>query len=74
MFRILIPIVALLVVGKAMKRRRIVQYLSGKTPTEARALIVEKASDRTTDEKASAIADRVVAKLDAKGVLAPEPV
>ena len=74
MFRFIVPLVLLLGLAKAGKRRKIINHLSGKTPSEARALIVAKASQKAGAERAEAIADRLVSKLETKGVLAPEPV
>ncbi|MEM7274871.1 MAG: hypothetical protein AAF547_17440 [Actinomycetota bacterium] len=74
MFRFLPLIAGLLFVAAVGKRRRMVSRLSGKTPSEVRAIVHAKAASRTGSEKADAIADRVVAKLEARGVLAPEPV
>lgn len=71
MSRIILPVLAFLGLAKATKRRKVVNRLSGKTPDEAHALIVNKVSKRTANEaKANAIADRLVAKLDQKGILA----
>lgn len=69
-----IIVIALAVIGLAtvlaeIKRRRIVNYLSGRTPEEARQIVVEKASPRVGAERAEMIADRIVAKLDADGLL-----
>ena len=59
----------------AGKRRRIIRQFEGATPTEARDRIVRFVTNRTDDPaKAEHVADRVVARLDARGVLAPEPV
>ena len=73
LFRLLI--IGLAAVGLAaivvgVKKRRIINYLSGRTPEEARQIVVEKVSPRVGQEKAEKIADRVVARLDANGLLA----
>lgn len=52
------------------KKRRILQYLSGKTEDEARAMIVAKATPKFGAEKASHVADRIVTRLAAEGRLA----
>ena len=72
MLRIILPVLALLGLAKGTKRRRIINHFSGKTPQEARTIIVERVSRRTDDTaKADAIADRIVAKLSDRGILAP---
>ena len=58
--------------GRA-KKRHIVRRFDGKTAAEAHATILEYATRRTGDEtKAAHIADRVVERLQARGVLADE--
>lgn len=69
---ILLALVGVVALVGAAKRRSMVDYLAGKTPTEAREMIVAKATPRAGEEKANLIADRVVEKLEARGVLAPE--
>ena len=62
-------LVAIPLLGAA-KKRRISRSLSGKTEAEAREMIVAKATPRVGPEKASEIADRMVARLAAHGYLA----
>ena len=58
--------------GRA-KKRHIVQRFEGKTPAEAHEAILAYATRRTGDpEKAAHIADRVVDRLQQRGVLAEE--
>ena len=57
----------------AAKKRRIIAHLSGKTETEARELILAKATPRVGAERAEAIADRIIARMSAHGRLASEP-
>ncbi|MEO0492341.1 MAG: hypothetical protein AAF081_02880 [Actinomycetota bacterium] len=55
------------------KKRSIIRRFRGATPDEARARIVEYATKRTGDaEKAERIADRMIARLQARGVLADD--
>lgn len=65
-------LLAIPVVGAA-KKRRIIGHLSGKTETEARELILAKATPRVGPEKAEAIAERIIAQMSAHGRLASEP-
>jgi len=70
-----IAVVALALIGlvtiiAGVKRRRIINHLTGRTPEEARQIVVDKASPRVGPERAERIADRVVAKLDEHGLLA----
>ena len=61
------------VAGRA-KKRHLVRRFEGKTPTEARETILAHATRRTGDaDTAAHIADRIVERLQARGVLAPEP-
>ncbi len=62
-------LVAIPLVGLA-KKRRMLRYLSGKTEDEAREMILAKATPRFGAEKASHIADQIVARLAADGRLA----
>ena len=62
-------LVAIPLVGIA-KKRRILGYLSGMTEDEARELITAKATPKFGAEKATEIADRIVARLAAEGRLA----
>lgn len=69
-----IAFVALALVGLAavlagVKKRRIINHLSGRTPEDARQIVFDKASQKVGPEKAEKIADRVVEKLDAQGLL-----
>lgn len=60
-------------VAAKAKKRSIIRRFRGATPEEARARIVEYATKRTGDAtKAEHIADRMVARLQARGVLADD--
>lgn len=60
------------IAGRA-KKRHIIRRFEGSTPTEAREAILAYATRRTGDaDKAAHIADRVVERLQQRGVLAPE--
>ena len=60
-------------IAGAAKKRHIVRRFEGKTPSEARAAVLEYATRRTGDpERAAHIADRVVERLQQRGVLAPD--
>jgi hypothetical protein len=67
---VLLAVIGLLAIVAGVKKRRIIDHLSGRTPEEARQIVVDKASPRVGPEKAERIADRVVAKLDEHGLLA----
>lgn len=74
--RLLAVIGAATVVAGAVaraKKRSIIRRFAGATPDEARARIVEYAAERTGDATtAEHIADRMVARLRAHGVLADD--
>lgn len=69
MLRILLPILGLVVVAKGAHRRRVVRHLSGRTPDEARQIIIDKATGRVGRDRAEEIADRLVARLEGAGRL-----
>ena len=61
-------------VAAKAKKRSVIRRFEGATPDEARTRIVEYATKRTGDAaKAEHIADRMVARLQARGVLADDP-
>ena len=67
---VVLALLALVALVMGAKRRRIMAQLSGRTPEEARQFVIDKASPRVGPERAERIADRVVARLDARGMLA----
>ena len=74
MKRLLFLLPVAFVAAAAGKRRRIIRHFEGATPSEARERIVRFVTHRTDDPaKAEHVADRLVARLEARGVLAPEP-
>ena len=69
---LLLPIVFIALA--AAKRRRMIRHFEGATPSEARERIITFVTDRTGDDaKAEHVADRLVPRLEARGVLVPEP-
>ena len=75
MKRLLLLVTLAFVAAAVAKRRRIIRHFEGSTPTEAHERIVRFVTGRTDDPaKAEHLADRLVARLEARGVLAPEPV
>ena len=73
MKKMLIGGLVAMLLSAAVQKCRIMHHLSGKTEAEARDAIVAKATPKVGPEKAGAIADRIVARLAERGLLAPEP-
>ena len=53
----------------ALKKRRIIGHLSGRTEQEARDIILSHATPRVGREKAETIADRIVTGMTQHGLL-----
>lgn len=71
--RLLLLIPVLLILAAAAKRRKMIRHFEGDTPAEARERIITFVTHRTGDAaKAEHVADRLVPRLEARGVLVPE--
>ena len=54
----------------ALKKRQIVKHLAGRSEAEARELIIAKATPRVGADKAQAVADKIVTRMNEHGLLA----